>query len=384
MRYVSPEGARNVKRYRYAGGDGSLVYRWFCSPLAEALVQRFVPIWMAPNLITCLGLAPSLLAHGVVCYYCADLKSRCPSWCWALAGVCTFAYQTLDNMDGKQARRSGSSSPLGLLLDHGADALNIVLSALNVMALLQAGDSWAECAAIWLASSSPFFFATWEEYHTGALFLGFFNGPTDGVLILCASQIASACVDDYARSWRAELAWGVPRKVAMIWFYVICVLATVTGNVVAVVRATHGQHSGRHGRSRLRDAFEAVLPFCLMNVLAVVWLASPGGNAAFVQRPRLVVWVLGLLFLKLVTHLQLAHICGEPYRAWRKTLLVPLALLAGNAVGGLFGQAPADEVVLLWVCAFLVAASWVHMAWCSVQEIAVVLGIRVFSISPAL
>ncbi len=29
----------------------------------------------------------------------------------------------LDNMDGKQARRTGTSSPLGMMFDHGCDAL---------------------------------------------------------------------------------------------------------------------------------------------------------------------------------------------------------------------------------------------------------------------
>lgn len=39
--------------------------------------------------------------------------------------------QTLDNLDGKQARRTGSSSPLGLLFDHGCDAFNTTVGAVN-------------------------------------------------------------------------------------------------------------------------------------------------------------------------------------------------------------------------------------------------------------
>jgi len=30
-----------------------------------------------------------------------------------------------DEMDGKQARRSGNSSPLGLIFDHGCDAMTV-------------------------------------------------------------------------------------------------------------------------------------------------------------------------------------------------------------------------------------------------------------------
>lgn len=38
---------------------------------------------------------------------------RC-SW-----GVGLFIYQSLDAIDGKQARRTGASSPLGEVFDHG-------------------------------------------------------------------------------------------------------------------------------------------------------------------------------------------------------------------------------------------------------------------------
>ena len=44
-------------------------------------------------------------------------RSRLPSHSWS-AGL--FIYQSLDAIDGKQARRTGSSSPLGEVFDHGA------------------------------------------------------------------------------------------------------------------------------------------------------------------------------------------------------------------------------------------------------------------------
>ena len=31
----------------------------------------------------------------------------------------------MDNMDGKQARKTKTSSPLGMIFDHGLDAVNI-------------------------------------------------------------------------------------------------------------------------------------------------------------------------------------------------------------------------------------------------------------------
>ncbi len=45
-----------------------------------------------------------------------------PGWAFLLAAVGLFVYQGLDAIDGKQARRTGSASPLGELFDHGCDS----------------------------------------------------------------------------------------------------------------------------------------------------------------------------------------------------------------------------------------------------------------------
>jgi hypothetical protein len=48
-------------------------------------------------------------------------------------GFLYFAYQTLDGSDGKQARATGSGSPLGELMDHGVDAVTTSLIAYFTM-----------------------------------------------------------------------------------------------------------------------------------------------------------------------------------------------------------------------------------------------------------
>ena len=47
-----------------------------------------------------------------------------PMYAYVLCAVGVFVYQTLDAIDGKQARRTGSNSPLGELFDHGCDAVS--------------------------------------------------------------------------------------------------------------------------------------------------------------------------------------------------------------------------------------------------------------------
>lgn len=82
-----------------------------------------LPLWMAPNLVTFIGLAGTCLASLLVTSYSPRLEGdHVPGWCCLLFAFALFLYQTLDAIDGKQARRTNSSSPLGQLFDHGCDA----------------------------------------------------------------------------------------------------------------------------------------------------------------------------------------------------------------------------------------------------------------------
>ncbi len=47
-----------------------------------------------------------------------------PGWAFFLSALGLFIYQSLDAIDGKQARRTNSSSALGELFDHGCDAVS--------------------------------------------------------------------------------------------------------------------------------------------------------------------------------------------------------------------------------------------------------------------
>lgn len=54
----------------------------------------------------------------------AFLISQAPLWAYIACACGLFIYQSLDAIDGKQARRTNSSSPLGELFDHGCDSLS--------------------------------------------------------------------------------------------------------------------------------------------------------------------------------------------------------------------------------------------------------------------
>jgi len=45
----------------------------------------------------------------------------------------------LDNMDGKQARKTNASSPLGMMFDHGCDALVTFLFTMGLGTIVRLG-----------------------------------------------------------------------------------------------------------------------------------------------------------------------------------------------------------------------------------------------------
>lgn len=140
--YITDSGAAALRAYKYSGVDKSLTYKYVLSPFAQWCVDKFTPVTVAPNAITFGGLLAMVAACLVMFYYAPTLGEAVnpengeethavPRWVFFLNGFAMIFYQTLDNMDGKQARRTGSSSPLGMLFDHGCDAINSPMGSMN-------------------------------------------------------------------------------------------------------------------------------------------------------------------------------------------------------------------------------------------------------------
>ncbi|XP_023246240.1 choline/ethanolaminephosphotransferase 1 isoform X2 [Copidosoma floridanum] len=145
--------------------DGSLQPWW------NWLVSK-VPIWLAPNLITVLGLIINIVTTLVLIWYSPDAKVEPPRWACFLCAVGLFIYQSLDAIDGKQARRTGTSSPLGELFDHGCDSISTVFVALSACIAVQLGyhPTWMffQC----FCAMTLFYCAHWQTYVSGSLRFG--------------------------------------------------------------------------------------------------------------------------------------------------------------------------------------------------------------------
>jgi ethanolaminephosphotransferase len=184
--YITPQGADKVREFKYKGGSISISYQHLWSPLAEKVVS-YVPKTVAPNLITVIGTIIHIIGNMSL------IVQGKGNNLWPLSllffGFCVFAYYTLDNVDGKQARRTKSSSPLGMCMDHGCDVLGVSFIALGVGQLIGATSSTTLLFSSQVAVLGTFWASVWSQYHSkGVLVLGKFisnlgkiNAVDDGI-----------------------------------------------------------------------------------------------------------------------------------------------------------------------------------------------------------
>ena len=169
--YITPEGEQAIRNFKYKGSSSAYSYDYLWSPLAEYLL-RFVPITWAPNAITLVGFILVIVAAGSI-YLFGNLGDPVSSGQAVFFAICIFTYQTLDNIDGKQARRTGTSTPLGMLFDHGCDSMSCFLLSVTLTRLFMITDEKLCLYGIFLGVHLIFYMSVWAQYHSkGIMHLG--------------------------------------------------------------------------------------------------------------------------------------------------------------------------------------------------------------------
>ena len=121
---ITQAGLEQLHRYKYVSGGYSpldnVMNHWW-----EFVITR-VPMSVAPNVLTLMGLLCLISGFYVTFKFAPNPVEHCPDWVLLFCGIMVFCYQTLDAIDGKQARRTKAGSPLGQLFDHGCDSVGTV------------------------------------------------------------------------------------------------------------------------------------------------------------------------------------------------------------------------------------------------------------------
>ncbi|KEG09725.1 aminoalcohol phosphotransferase [Trypanosoma grayi] len=331
--HIPPEYMPNLAKYKYSGSDSSIVGRYIMQPYWSFIVS-LVPMTVAPNAITLTGFLIGVSSTIVTMFFYYFNEAIYPAWVWYYAAFALFTYQTLDAIDGRQARRTQTVSPLGELFDHGCDAFLTPLVQVNLCCAL----NLPPCLAFFYCamSSCVLFSSIWEQFSTGTLDLGYMNGPTDGILIACTLFLITGMyspavwdtdvITPYEVPLPSYLGWGpvVISSIRSILFLYVLIggFVTIATNIIHVVRRP-SVHAG--GLS-----FVVALPMLLMLFLHVcLYLTYVHIQGRY---PFAFELSFGFLTSYTVTRMTVARLCAMPYNLFNAFYLISLCVTLGALV----------------------------------------------------
>ncbi|EDR26746.1 choline/ethanolaminephosphotransferase, putative [Entamoeba dispar SAW760] len=181
--FITEKSLNNLKYYKYSGVDHSLCANYILSPYFwEPLLTHCIPRSIAPNMITLIGGLFMVLAYILFVIESPTGTETVSTFTLVMSGILIFLYQTADNLDGKQARRTSNSSPLGELFDHGVDTFMMGIFSMIIVIVFKFDLTTQLFIFIFLLT--VFYMSHWEEYHTNTLVLGYIFNPTE-LQLLC-------------------------------------------------------------------------------------------------------------------------------------------------------------------------------------------------------
>lgn len=369
---LSPEGLKHVAEHKYVPGKYTpldMILNPFWLQLTEAL-----PKWLAPNLVTLLGFAPMVLSFVLGWRASPDFSEPMPRPLAFFTGLALFFYQTMDAMDGKQARRTGSSTPLGQLFDHGCDCLACFsFHAVGCMILLPGRSWWTLIGQS--AMQTGFFLAQWQEYHTGVLRTSFGPvGVTETQYFLIFGALASGLVGpermraffeaDVQLPWVGAMRMGLVG--VQVWTIFVVVLACIC------LCKTLPEAARKGGAAGLLCALQQLLPVLVLNLLMFcAWEPSVLQHSA-----RKFFLVTGLLMFYFTAQMILFSMARMRFPTLQWTLLPYLGVALSSWV---VVPAHLDAALIVGMgCIVLYVFLWL---WTVVDELKTKLGIFAFSLS---
>lgn len=266
---------------------------------------------------------------------------------------------------------------------HGIDSLNCTMASLLETAAMGFGSSELGAYTA-LVPCLAMYISTWETFHTHTLYLGYFNGPTEGLIIAISIMVASGIYGP--QIWTRPIIDLLPypqlfgnNSVKDLWVPVLVLsffLVHLPGCVYNVVAARKKQNLP------LTPLVKEVMPMVVFTGCNFAWLFSPYSTLLSENRLVLYCTTISFVFGRMTTKIILAHLLKQPFPYWT-VLITPL--LGGVALANLprigFPMVSA-WVELLYLRAYFLFAFVVYMHWAVlvINRITTFLGINCLTI----
>ena len=372
--YVIPAYYDNLRNYKYKSADASITYKYVISPLCNHLVKLF-PEWVAPNVITVSGFFLNALYFSVTSYYTKFKGGHVPLWACIFSAFCYLIYQILDNIDGKQARRTNSSSALGLLVDHGTDSCTTFFITCGLGAIFGL-NSINQYILLWIMIIVPFYLNNWEQYVTGQLSLPCINGINEGTILLFILEIVFGIMgQDFFIEHEITINDRSYQLNTLITFCFFC--SGILFGLVSVFKVIFSDYDKKC--SALID----ILPFFYFfaGFFPIVYLTD---STIVSDYPQLLIVTFGFYFAKMLGLLQLSHLTKARFNPYNVTFILPNLCFIIHSIIYFFVKEKRilfisiDDLILFFLAFNFL--SWLHFAYFCSKELCIILGIYRFSL----
>ncbi|XP_053993586.1 uncharacterized CDP-alcohol phosphatidyltransferase class-I family protein 3-like [Hylaeus volcanicus] len=394
--YLSEHDLKKIKFYKFKAGqtttlDSLMNHFW-------TRLVLYLPMTLSPNLITMLGFLASTSAFISMMYATQDLVTAAPQISCLVMALGVFLHQTLDALDGKQARRTNTSSPLGALFDHGCDIVTLTFFSISSVALLRLGLSFHSIIAIAISGHLSQFLYLWWEYH----FDIFYSNPGFGAGVTEAqcSLIILALITSYlgADIWLVNCLELLPSFVLKLSIFdyiptyiplnqVIC-SATLFSNLLAYFRLLYIANKTLKQQKKC-IAFLQLLNFFTFTLFEIMFFYCVTKRLGTFPLPGffLTIFVYGILAVRLLLSatskksysliqtpslpfviLTLLLICDYYYETWF-SLVLPIQIFLRKHL-----------YVILWIHAAAYIAYFIMFSFVVIHQIKTYLSIDCFSI----
>ncbi|XP_018572667.1 cholinephosphotransferase 1 isoform X3 [Anoplophora glabripennis] len=367
QRLLSDAQLKRLSEHQYSCQSCSILDT-FLQSYWNWLVSK-VPIWLAPNLITILGLVINIITALILVWYSPDAKLEAPRWACALCGLGLFIYQSLDAIDGKQARRTGTANPLGELFDHGCDSISTVFVALSACIAVQLGyyPGWMffQC----FCAVTLFYCAHWQTYVSGTLRFGRVD-VTEAQFTIMGILAISAIF--------GPSVWSTKFFSDTFYLWYLIPLSTLVCGLVALYSSLIVIFTGGVGKNGSTVAGTSVLspviPFSMVLVPAFI-IYQKSTQEIYQNHPALYILAFGLVAAKVTNRLVVAHMTKSEmdYMDW--SLLGPTMLFLNQ-----YFNTFVNEYYVLWLCLIWVSVDLMRYCYQICQEICDHLHIELFRI----
>ncbi|XP_072913146.1 ethanolaminephosphotransferase 1 isoform X2 [Hemitrygon akajei] len=350
--YVTEEQLAGFDKYKYSAVDTNPLSVYVMHPFWNSVV-KILPTWLAPNLLTFCGFMLLVLNFCMLAYFDYDFYAS-------------------DGVDGKQARRTNSSTPLGELFDHGLDSWACIFFVVTVYSIFGRGEAGVSVFTLflilWVVLFS-FILSHWEKYNTGILFLPW--GYDISQVTISIVYIITAIVG--VEAWYGPIFLNFQYRDLFTTMILSCAfIVTFPVSLYNVFKAY------RSGTLKQHSFYEAMLPFVspvLLFSLCLLWVRiSP--YDVLEKHPRILYFLVGTAFSNITCKLivcQMSNTRCQPLSC----LLLPLA------VGVLFvisGTLHDNEYYLLIILTTVVTAAHIHYGVCVVNQLSKHFNIYAFSL----